>query len=44
MLNHSKEVLWICVWFQEYRELIKGEPETNVYYMFLHIEGDFKAV
>ena len=35
MLNQSKEVLCICVSFQESRISIKGEPETNVYDMFL---------
>ena len=35
MLNQSKEVLCICVSFQESQNLIKEEPETNVYDMFL---------
>ena len=35
MLNQSKEVLCICVSFQEYRDSIKEEPENNVYDMFL---------
>ena len=35
MLNQSKEVLYICVSFQESRDSIKKEPETNVYDMFL---------
>ena len=34
MLNQSNEVLYICVSFQESRDPIKEEPETNVY---LHI-------
>ena len=29
MLNQSKEVLCICVSFQESRDSIKEEPETN---------------
>ena len=35
MLNQSKEVLPICVSFQESRNWIKEEPETNIYDMFL---------
>ena len=35
MLNQPKEVLCICVWFQELRDSIKEEPETKVYDMFL---------
>ena len=35
MLNQSKEVLCICVSFQESRDLVKEEPETNVYDIFL---------
>ena len=35
MLNQSKEVLCIYVSFQESRDSIKEEPETNVYDMFL---------
>ena len=35
MLNESKEVLCICVSFQESRDSIKEEPEMNVYDMFL---------
>ena len=37
MLNQSKKLLCICVSFQESRDSIKGEPETNVYDMFLII-------
>ena len=33
MLDQSKEVLCICVSFQEFR--VKEEPETNVNDMFL---------
>ena len=35
MLNQSKEVLCICVSFQESGDLIKEKPEVNVYDMFL---------
>ena len=35
MLNQSKEVLSICVSFQQSRDLIKEEPESNVHDMFL---------
>ena len=35
MLNQQKEVLCICVSFQESRDSIKEEPETNVYNKFL---------
>ena len=31
MLNQSKEVLCICFSFQESRDSIKKEPETNFY-------------
>ena len=34
MLHQSKEVLCICVSFQEPRDSIKEEPETNIY---LHV-------
>ena len=34
MLNQLKEVLCICVSFQETRDSIKEEPEMNVYDMF----------
>ena len=44
MLNQWKEMLCICVSFQEFRDSVKEEPETNVYYMFYHIRADFKAV
>ena len=44
MLNQSKEVLSICVSFQEYRDSIKEEPETNVYDILYHIGRRFKAV
>ena len=35
MLNQPKEVLCICVSFQESRDSIKEEPEMKVYDMFL---------
>ena len=35
MLNQLKEVLCICVSFQESGDSVKEEPETNVYDMFL---------
>ena len=35
MLNQLEEVFCICVSFQEFRDSIKEEPETNVYGMFL---------
>ena len=44
MLNQSKEVLRICVSFQESRDSIKKAPETNVYLHVLYIGGDFKVV
>ena len=34
MLNQLKEVLGICVLFQETRDSIKEEPKTNTYDMF----------
>ena len=41
MLNQSKEVLCICVSFQESRDSIKKEAEKNVYAMFLSYSGTF---
>ena len=39
MLNQSKEVLCICVLFQESQDSIKEEPETNVYlHVFIILE------
>ena len=35
MLNQSKEVLGTCISFQEFRDPIKEEPETNVYDIYL---------
>ena len=35
MLNQSKEVLCICVSFQEFRDSVKEKPETNANNMFL---------
>ena len=35
MLNQSKEVLCICVSFQESQDSMQEEPETNVHDMFL---------
>ena len=35
MLNQSKEVLYICVSFQESQDSIEEKPETNVYDIFL---------
>ena len=34
MLNQSKEVLCICVLFQESQDSVKEDPGTNVYDMF----------
>ena len=39
MLNQSKEVLCICVSFQESQDSIKEEPETKVYlHVFIILE------
>ena len=35
MLNQSEEMLCICVSFQEFRDSVKEEPETNINDMFL---------
>ena len=35
MLNQSKDVLCICVSFENSRDSIKEKPVTNVYDMFL---------
>ena len=35
MLNQSKEMLYICASFQEFRDSIKEEPEAKVHDMFL---------
>ena len=43
MLNQSKEVLWICVSFQESQESMKEEPEMNVYlHVFIILEKTLK--
>ena len=40
MLNQSKEVLCICVSFQESRDSIKEGPQTNIYlHDFIILEG-----
>ena len=45
MLSQSKKVLCICVAFQESHDLLKDEPETNVYDMTNdHIGGHFKTI
>ena len=45
MLSQSKKVLCICVAFQESHDLLKEEPETNVYDMTIdHIGGHFKTI
>ena len=45
MLSQSKKVLYICVAFQESHDLLKEEPETNVYDMTNdHIGGHFKTI
>ena len=44
MLNQSKEVLCICVSFQESRDSIKEEQETSFMLCFYHIGEHFKAV
>ena len=42
MIDQSKEVLWICVSFQESRDSIKEEPETKVYlHVFIILEETF---
>ena len=43
MLNQSKEVLCICVSFEEFRDAIKEEPETNVHlHVFIILEETLK--
>ena len=44
MLNQLKEMLCICVLFQESRDSTKEEPEANVCDIFYHTEEHFKAV
>ena len=44
MSNQLKKVLCTDVSFQESRDLMKEEPETNVYDMFLSYWSRFKAV
>ena len=45
MLSQSKKVLYISVAFQESQDLLKEEPETNVYDMtYDHIGGHFKTI
>ena len=44
MLNQSKEVLSIFVSFQQSRDLIKEEPESNVHDMFLFKYFKFKGI
>ena len=42
MQNQSKQMLCICVLFQESRDSIKEEPETNVYlHVFIILEETF---
>ena len=43
MLNQSKEVLCICVLFEESQDSIKEKPETNVYlHVFIILEEALK--
>ena len=43
MLNQPKEVLCICVPFQESRDTIKEQPETSIYlYVFIILEKTLK--
>ena len=44
MLNQSKEVLYICVSFQESRDSIKEGPRTNVYVVSIILEDILKQL
>ena len=43
MLSQTKDVLCVCVSFQEFQDSIKEEPETNVYLLvFITLEETLK--